>query len=175
MSPSRSLSPWTPTLDGPADRGEPDVTDKLDDTWTSRDFPVLVAAARLLEQGQTFIRADDVCIAAGLTPEDATRAIEALIPAYLEWVPPEGAQSGIRRVLFTGRHRLTERGRRAVGLWPSGESVDALVDALHQAEATTSDPEEKSAIRRAAGAVLSVGRDVMTDVMAAVIARQIGA
>ena len=39
----------------------------------------------------------------------------------------------------------------------------------------TTDPEEKSAIRRAAGAVLTVGRDVMTDVMAAVIARQIGA
>ncbi len=69
---------------------------------------------------------------------------------------------------------LTERGRRAVGTWPSSEGVDALVDALRQAEDTTSDPEEKTLIRRAAGAVGMVSRDVMVDVMGAVIARQSG-
>ncbi|WP_116951622.1 hypothetical protein [Jiangella endophytica] len=75
-------------------------------------------------------------------------------------------------VLLTG---LTERGRRAVGVWPSGENVDALVEALQQAAEATSDPEEKSALRRAAGAVLGVSKNVMTEVVAAVIARSIPA
>ncbi|WP_281269621.1 hypothetical protein [Phytoactinopolyspora halophila] len=37
--------------------------------------------------------------------------------------------------------------------------------------ARTWPPEEKSALRRAAGSVLSVGKDVMTEVMGAVIAK----
>jgi hypothetical protein len=69
---------------------------------------------------------------------------------------------------------ITERGRRAVGLWPSGEGVDALVDALRKAENTTDDPEEKTVLRRAAGAVGSVSRDIMVDVVAAVVSRQSG-
>lgn len=51
--------------------------------------------------------------------------------------------------------RLRERGRRAVGIWPNGESVDALVDALRQAGEATTDPEEKTLIRRPAGALTS--------------------
>jgi hypothetical protein len=69
---------------------------------------------------------------------------------------------------------LTERGRRAVGLWPSGESADALVEALRQAEELTDDPEERTLIRRAAGAIGSVSREIMVDVVAAVVARQSG-
>lgn len=68
---------------------------------------------------------------------------------------------------------LTERGRRTVGLWPSGEDVDALVDALKQAEQSTSDPAEKSLIRRAIGAVTAVSRDIMVDVTAAVISKHV--
>lgn len=69
---------------------------------------------------------------------------------------------------------LPERGRRAVGLWSSGESVEALVDALCQAEETTDDEEEKSLLRRTAGAIGSASRDIMVDVVAAVVARQSG-
>jgi len=36
------------------------------------------------------------------------------------------------------------------------------------------DPEEKTLLRRAAGAVGSVSRDIMVDVVAAVVARQSG-
>ncbi|MEP6650890.1 MAG: hypothetical protein ABJA74_13425 [Lapillicoccus sp.] len=93
----------------------------------------------------------------------------ALVPTYLTGKPLNTAD-GILDVVING---LTERGRRAIGLWPSGETVDALVDALRQAEEATEDPEEKSLIRRAVGAVTSVSRDVMVDVVAAVINRQI--
>ena len=47
------------------------------------------------------------------------------------------------------------------------------MEALQQAAEATDDPEEKGALRKAAGAVLGVGRDVMTDVMGAVLAKSI--
>lgn len=49
---------------------------------------------------------------------------------------------------------LTERGCRAVGPRLSGESVDALIDALRRAEETTDDEEEKRLLRRAAESAL---------------------
>jgi hypothetical protein len=69
---------------------------------------------------------------------------------------------------------LTERGRRASGLWPGGESVEALIDALRQAEEAADDPEEMRIIRRAAGAIGMVSRDIMVDVVAAVVTKQSG-
>lgn len=69
---------------------------------------------------------------------------------------------------------LNERGRRAVGIWPAGDGPDALVAALQQAAEATEDPDEKSLLRRASGAVGSISRDVMSDVLAAVIRSQTG-
>ena len=145
------------------------MTDRLGDVWTSRDFPVLREAARVIDSGDGPVTSAPLVEATGLTRPEVFSAFDALVPAYLTGESVDSL-AGRNDVSFTA---ITERGRRAVGLWPSGESVDALVDALRQAEDGADDPEEKSAIRRAAGAVLGVGRDVMTDVMAAVITKQI--
>lgn len=146
------------------------LIDKLEDMWTSRDFPVLVAVAKVLDRGDSRnIQASQVCEATGLSQVQVFAAFDALVPGYVGGKAAD-SMGGRQDVFFRG---LTERGRRAVGLWPSGETVDALMEALRQAEASTDDPEEKGAIRRAAGALMGVGRDVMTDVMAAVISKQI--
>jgi hypothetical protein len=145
------------------------MTDKLHDVWTNRDFPVLREAARVIDRGDGPVTATTLVESTGLTRQEVFSAFDALVPSHLTGEPAD-TLGGRMDVFFAG---ITERGRRAVGLWPSGESVDALVDALRQAEDATDDPEEKSAIRRAAGAVLGVGRDVMTDVMAAVITKQV--
>jgi predicted ArsR family transcriptional regulator len=113
-----------------------------------------------------------VAATAGIPEDQVERALQLLEQSQYveaEWGP----------MMLSGDQDLhavdlTERGRRAVGIWPSSEGVDALVDALRQAEDATSDPEEKTLIRRAAGAVGMVSRDVMVDVMGAVIARQSG-
>lgn len=144
--------------------------DPLPDRWNPRDFPVLIEAARILDTGETYASADDIAEALGFDVDDVIAALVALAGTYLTG-NPLNTLGGVSGFFATG---LTERGRRAVGLWPSGEGADALVDALRQAEDLVDDPEEKSLIRRAAGAVGSVSRDVMTDVVAAVIARQSG-
>lgn len=141
----------------------------LSDQWSTRDLPVLIEIARAHNiDGRKL--APQIQETLGITEDDVHDAVEALHEAsYLEahWANSMGGR-------FLLGVKLRERGRRAVGLWPSGESVDALVDALRQAEETTDDPEEKTIIRRAAGAVGSVSREVMVEVMAAVIARQSG-
>lgn len=146
------------------------MTEKLDDTWSSRDFPVLVSAARAVDRRDPNVTAVRIADSLAMDLGEVFAALDALDGAYLRQEPYD-TLGGRGDSFVTG---LTERGRRVVGLWPSGENVDALVDALRQAEEQTDDPEEKSAIRRAAGAVLGVSRDVMVDVVAAVVARQSG-
>lgn len=148
------------------------MTEKLQDRWHSRDFPILVETARLLDSGKHRVQAFEAADGEAISIEGAELAFNALSPAYLEVMETEARMSQTRGDLIaTG---LTERGRRAVGLWPSGEGTDALVDALRQAEEATDDPEEKTLIRRAAGAVGSVSREVMADVIAAFVRQQTG-
>ena len=55
------------------------MTDKLDDVWASRDFPVLVAAARILDAGDGPAEANDICRATGLSSKDVFAAFDALV------------------------------------------------------------------------------------------------
>jgi len=142
----------------------------LPDRWSSRDFRVLLAAARRLDGGETHLQVRPLVSDTGLDEGEIIAALQALLDVYIVG-KPLGSLQGTIDFLVTG---LTERGRRAGGLWPSGESADALIDALRHAEELTDDPEEKSLLRRAGGAVGSVSRDIMVDVVAAVVARQSG-
>jgi hypothetical protein len=72
--------------------------------------------------------------------------------------------------LVTG---LTERGRRVVGIWPSEDSVDALVDALDRAADEADDPEEESKLRKLATGFRNVSKKISTAVIAAYIAGQL--
>lgn len=149
--------------------------ERLSDRWHTLDYPVLLELARALEAGEYPDR-DAVTQKLGLERAQVDRAIAGLCRGdYLDLYAggPEGRT--IRGALTGQSLALTERGRRAVGLWPSGEDVDALVDALRQAEQSTSDPAEQGRIRQAAGALMSVSREVMVDVIASVVAKQTGA
>jgi hypothetical protein len=146
------------------------MTGQLDDVWANRDFPVLLAAARLINQGQRNIMARELVQHVEFERDQVLLALDGLVPAYLNG---KALNSMAGRIDFHVSG-LTERGRRAVGLWPSGESVDALIDALRKAEDATDDTEEKTLLRRAAGAVGSVSREIMVDVVAAVVSRQSG-
>lgn len=144
----------------------------LPDRWSSRDYPVLVATARVLDSGEMPASVSDVAaqLDATLDYDEIIAALKGLLHGYIVGKPMD-TMGGTIDFFVTD---LTERGRRAVGLWPSGEAADALVDALRQAESLTDDPEEKTMIRRAAGAIGSVSRDIMVDVVAAVVTRQSG-
>lgn len=143
---------------------------RLPDRWSTRDFPVLLETARQLDEGAMPAQVATIAEALQMDEHDVISALKALASSYVVGRSID-TLGGTVDFFVTD---LTERGRRAVGLWPSGESADALVDALRQAEDLVEDPEEKNLLRRAAGAVGSVSRDVMVDVVAAVVARQSG-
>jgi hypothetical protein len=146
------------------------MTNSLPDRWATRDLPVLRRIAEVVEvDNADEVRPEGVAADLGIPQDDALRAMIALHGS--------GYIDGDRADSFGGKYifatDLTERGRRAVGIWPSSDGVDALVEALQQAAAATDDPDEKGALRKAASAILGVGRDVMTDVIGAVLAKTI--
>lgn len=142
----------------------------VSDRWHSRDFPLLLEVARALD-ARTAIDAQALADDLQMSMADVDSAWHALREAgYLRTLNrPRRLGDGAMSAL-----ELTERGRRAVGLWPSEKAADTLVDLLRQAEDLTDDPEEKTLIRRAAGALGSVSRDVLTDVVAAIARQQMG-
>lgn len=147
------------------------MTQKLDDRWANRDLPVLVSVAKAVDANPGHVlRAAAVAGDTGLPSDAVLSSLIALQDTYIVG-KPIATMGGMVDFLTSG---ITERGRRAAGLWPDGESVDALVDALRQAEEATDDPEEKNLIRRAAGAVGSISKSVMTDVLAAYVRQQTG-
>ena len=147
------------------------MTQKLDDRWANRDLPVLVSVAKAVDANPGHVlQAAAVAGDTGLPSDAVLSSLIALQDTYIVG-KPIATMGGMVDFLTSG---ITERGRRAAGLWPDGESVDALVDALRQAEEATDDPEEKNLIRRAAGAVGSISKSVMTDVLAAYVRQQTG-
>ena len=144
----------------------------LPDRWSTRDLPVLIATARRLDAGEHHVEAGQIAQDLDMEAVDVETAYDGLVDVYAtasrtpgKMSDPEGSW------VVTG---LTERGRRMVGLWPLGEGVEALIDALRRAEETTDDPDERSALRRAWSAIGGVSREVMVDVFGAVVARQSG-
>jgi hypothetical protein len=147
------------------------MTRRLDDRWVGRDLPVLVSVAKVMDMNPgRVLRVEDVAKDTSLESGTVLAALIALQGTYITGKPID-SMAGTLDFLASG---ITERGRRAAGLWPDGEAVDALVDALRQAEDATDDPEEKSLLRRAAGAVGSISKSVMTDVLAAYVRQQTG-
>jgi hypothetical protein len=137
-----------------------------------RDYPVLVAAARRLEGSPGIrFRGSDLAVEAGLDRADVIRALVALHSGRYLLTNPMGAQNASPEVIVIG---MTERGRRMVGLWPAGDGVHMLTDALRQAADRVTDDADRSALRTAAGLLRTVTPGVVTDVMVAVMSRQAG-
>ena len=106
---------------------------------------------------------------AGLTEDDARYAGRAMIQAgYIEGHVHK-AFGGVLAIVTLAE--LTERGRRAVGLWPSDESAKALEEALVEVARGTANPEQASRLRRIAETLGGLARDVSVEVAAAVASR----
>jgi len=70
---------------------------------------------------------------------------------------------------------VSDAARRAVGQWPSAETVaDSLLDALSTAADSEQDPERKSKLRTAADAIGGVGRELLVSVVSSALTKSIG-
>jgi hypothetical protein len=96
----------------------------LNDTWYSRDLPVLTAIAEKLERGGAPVDTEPLIDELGLTRQDLTAALRALDVDYLIVRWPE-------RITFRRSdpsivvENITSSAREAVGLWPSSGARQA--------------------------------------------------
>jgi hypothetical protein len=154
----------------------PMTTDEtLADRWTSRDKPVLMEFARRIDDGETAVDSRQVAAHLDLDEAECARVAVALADdGYLKIAgkPITAWGSGPVIVLVAD---LTGKGRRATGIWPdSDDAVERLLQALRQAEDLADDPDDKTALQKAGGQLASVSRNVLAEVIAAVVTRQAG-
>lgn len=99
----------------------------------------------------------------------ALRALDSERPAYISKL--EKVMTG--DIIFIGAP--TGHARRAVGAWPTAETIaDRLVTALDEAAEREPDPERKGWLRKTAAYLGNAGRDLAVEIGATAINRQMG-
>jgi hypothetical protein len=135
----------------------------MKDIWASRDLLVLDAAVELIDEmypTSRYPEGEDIAARTGLDAKSVAVALNALEGEFLE-VQRTGdfARWGVPRV--------TPAARRAVGQWPTAESlVEKLVAGLAQAAEHEGDPERKGKLMAVARGLSSFAREVAVNVAA---------
>ena len=107
----------------------------MHDTWVARDLPVLDATIALLEQS-FMVTVTDIAARTGLDPSVVAAALEALDPVYVDF--RKTTTGGDPRYWYV--FKVTPEARRAVGQWPTAESLASRL-AEELASAARDEPE----------------------------------
>ncbi|WP_256796274.1 helix-turn-helix domain-containing protein [Terrabacter sp. Ter38] len=91
----------------------------LDDTWFSRDMPVLEAAVALLEESRPPVSDSEIAARTGIDRQHVMKALEALEEDFLDVGWDDRADLRVSGVVAA----CTSAARRATGQWPSAESL----------------------------------------------------
>ena len=141
----------------------------MEDTWWSRDLPVLDAAVQLFQE-QDFVEAGELARATGFDVKDVARALRDMQGHYVGQIQSMGDMD---RWCIT---EVTPEARRAVGQWPTPENVvDRLAEAFTAAAEHEPDTERRSKLREVGGFLAETGKDFAAEIVAKVIAHQTGA
>ena len=141
----------------------------MDDTWGSRDYPVLEAAVGLVDaRAPEWVRVSEIATEAGLDEDDVVRALTALHPLFVGEMA-EYAGGGVGQWTIDS---VTSEARQLVGQWPSPEAlIDQLAGALRAAADHEPDAQERGRLRQLAGALTGGLRDLALAVAAEVLGR----
>jgi hypothetical protein len=146
----------------------------VEDTWASRDLPVLEAIVSAFNDPERYqLRIPELTGLCGLPERDVVTALRALgntRPPLLEYPgPPEELTYPI---IITD---VTERARRMAGQWPTAESLAGqIAKALTEAAEHEPDPVKKSRLREAGAVLGDTARGVLVEVLSRVVERQAG-
>jgi hypothetical protein len=132
----------------------------MQSTWESRELPVLRFAVEQFDDPDVrHLRIADIVAGTGLDEREVKSALLALhtaSPPYVEGLTPAEVAYPI------DLYGVTERARRVVGQWPTPEAwADRLVAALEQAAQDETDPRKRGLLRKGAGILGGVARDVV--------------
>ena len=144
----------------------------MDQTWTVSHLPVLRAIVELYEETGQIVSPNQIEAKTGLAAEvvqSALRALDSEQPPYVKKM--QRYSSG--HVVMIGAP--TGHARRAVGAWPTAETIaDRLVSALDEAADREPDPERKGWLSKTAAYLGNAGRDLAVEIGATAINRQMG-
>jgi len=142
---------------------------RLNDVWTSRDYPVLVAVAQLLEE-HDLLQSGEIAAYCGRDQREVVLALTNLSHRHL--VVRDASTYDGRDNYVTG---ILPDGLEAVGQWPSSDvAADRLLEALDAlADSAPVDSPKRNRLIAIRDALLSAGRDVVVDVAGAVISGRI--
>lgn len=141
----------------------------MDSTWESVDLPVLEAAVRFVgDRGWAELPQEF-----GLAPMvglDAEGVEKALLRLDGEYIVADRVGGGLPNI---GVNKIYPAARRAVGQWPTPETVaERLLTALESAAEAEQDEDKRTKLRQVAGFLGSTGKDLLVNVLAAVIANR---
>ena len=144
------------------------MTDLLPETWASRDFPLLKHVAAAID-AEGSVSAQELSGLTGMSQADVSSALRALDGEYLKinWgnhYAPIGKIVGI-----------TPAARRAVGMWPTAESVtEQLLTTLdEQIENSAGDQDKRSKLIKIRDAIGGTARDIFVEVAGSAMSKLI--
>jgi hypothetical protein len=140
------------------------------DTWAARDLPVLDATIALLEQS-FMVTVTDIAARTNLTPSVVAAALEALDPVYVDF--RKTTTGGDPRYWYV--FKVTPEARRAVGQWPTAESLASrLAEELAAAAREETDAQRQGLLTYAARLVGETLRDATVRAAGHVLAPAFG-
>jgi hypothetical protein len=140
------------------------------DTWAARDLPVLDATVGLLEQSY-MVTVTDIAARTGLDPSVVAKALETLDPAYVDF--RKTTTGGDPRFWYV--FKVTPEARRAVGQWPTPQSLaNRLADELAAAAQHEPDSERQALLSYAARLIGDTLQDYTVRAAASVLAPALG-
>ena len=142
-----------------------------EDLWETRALPILRYIADH-EGEQQFINIGQLAEATRIEPNLVTVEVERLLDAgYIPGELVKTATGGDPRPWFLDRPRLTERGGRAVSVWPKAEQLLQVLEARAKVEP---DPARKKTLIRLVGTVKEVGLPVLAEILSAAAKQTLG-
>lgn len=143
------------------------MSERLDDVWASRDYPVLREVTRRIDAGLRPMNDTTIAEAVGIDQPTAYLAAKALERRGLVELA-EGYALSVDFLDVAGAAYLI------TGLHPDGDdALSSLMQMLRDAADQEVDEDERGRLRRAADAIGGVSRGVMTGVLTAYLTGQI--
>jgi len=140
------------------------------DTWAARDLPVLDATVGLLEQSY-MVTVTDIAARTGLDDGAVAKALESMDPVYVDFRKTDSG--GDPRFWYV--FKVTPEARRAVGQWPTAESLATrLAEELTAAAGHETDAERQGLLAYAARLVGETLREATVRAAAQVLSPAFG-
>lgn len=141
------------------------------DTWTNRELPLLEKV--VVAEGDRNLTLADLCASAEVMPEEAKLSIRALMEGrYLTALPVEVAEEWLP-IDYQDRRTL-ERGRRAVGQWPSEDPFESFIATIDRTIDSEPDEDRRTRLEKFRESVTATGKTVATGLLLEFLKQQTG-